>query len=105
MTPRDRTERLQGLARGIIAHVDALRLSDDLDQCLYEAVRESLMAGGATDTEIDRRAALFIIWATEHTAPGSAERESQYDPITTPRVYEGPHHVESGGYAARDGIS
>ena len=46
-------------------------------------VRESLLAGGATDTEIHGMAALFIIWATEHSEAGSDEWESQYELITT----------------------
>jgi hypothetical protein len=83
MTPRDRTERWQRLGRAVLEQVDALRLSDDLDECFYEAVREALVTAGATDTEIDGMAALFITWATEQTAPGSDERESQYDLITT----------------------
>src|ERR1700682_466861 len=82
MTPRERVERLQRLGRAVLERMYALRLSDELDESFYEALRESMIAEGATDGEIDALAQLFITSAVEGTEPGSEERLSQFELIT-----------------------
>jgi hypothetical protein len=82
MTPREHFERLQRVVRAALERMAALRLPDDVGQSFYESLRESLVAAGATDTEIDGIAQLFLTWVVEGTEPGSEERLSQFELIT-----------------------
>jgi hypothetical protein len=82
MTSRERVEGSQRVMGEALARMDALRLSDDVDELFYEALRESLVLAGARDAEIDVVAQLFITWVVEHTDPGSEQRLSQFALIT-----------------------
>jgi hypothetical protein len=53
-----------------------------VDESFYDALRESLVAAGATEAEIDVIAQLFITWVVENTEPDSEERVSQFELIT-----------------------
>ena len=53
MTDREHIERWQLVLRVALERMDALRLIDELDESFYEALREFLIAAGATQGEID----------------------------------------------------
>jgi hypothetical protein len=78
MTPRERLDRWQRIMRVAFERIDALRLSDDLDESFYEPLRAALVAAGATDREIDGVAELLITWVVQTTAPDSETRVSQF---------------------------
>jgi hypothetical protein len=74
-------ERWQQLARAALERMDALRLSDELDESFYEALRESLVAAGATDAEIDAMAAWLVTKIVEWTGTRSDARYEQFELI------------------------
>jgi hypothetical protein len=75
-------ERWQRIMRIALEKMEALRLSNELDESFYDAFRESLVTAGAMDTEIDVVAQLFITWVVENTEPNSEERLSQFELVT-----------------------
>jgi hypothetical protein len=82
MTPRERFERWQRVLRGALQAIDALDLPDELDESFWAAMREAMLAAGATDAEIDALAAHFVAYVVEHTAAESDERWEQFELIT-----------------------
>jgi hypothetical protein len=71
-------ERRQRLLQLAAEKIEALRLGD-ADEVFYAALRESLLAAGATDADIDALADYLARGVVEWTADDPDERHSQLE--------------------------
>jgi hypothetical protein len=81
LTTPEGVERFQQVVRTALERLDALRLTDDLDESFYEALRTALVAADATEREIDALAVCYVVHVVECTAPHSETRLEQFELI------------------------
>jgi hypothetical protein len=66
----------------LMAHERMQRLHlPELDESFWEALRESMLAAGATDREIDGLAAYFVTFVVQSSKPGDELRAEQIELI------------------------
>jgi hypothetical protein len=80
LTPRESFERRQRILRAALDTMEKLRLTDDLDESFWDALRQSVLAAGGTDADLDGLASYFICFVVEATGDQDV-REQQFELI------------------------
>jgi hypothetical protein len=78
---REVSERRQRVLRAGLEKMGTLRLSGDPDESFYDALRESVLAAGATDADIDALATYVVDSIVEQTADDPENRRLQFELI------------------------